>query len=79
MLAYSFLYLNHFLLILLVFNWLNHKWNCDNLIFWKIKTVFCTFSSGAKNVIIFLGDGLGIAPTVAARIYKVWPQSPHDE
>lgn len=27
-------------------------------------------SFGAKNVIIFIGDGLGIAPTVAARIYK---------
>jgi len=30
-----------------------------------------TFRSGAKNVIIFIGDGMGIAPTVAARIYKV--------
>jgi len=28
-------------------------------------------STGAKNVIVFIGDGMGIAPTVAARIYKV--------
>jgi len=30
-----------------------------------------TFRSGAKNVIIFVVDGMGIATTVAARIYKV--------
>jgi hypothetical protein len=43
----------------------------DGIQILPLNDFFIIFSGGAKNVIVFIGDGMGIAPMVAARIYKV--------